>query len=61
MIKLSVFILLQHNFFLNAIGLTKFVIKLFKNVVLHILIFLIDIKLKKRVTESFIKIGLGYL
>ena len=54
-IKLSILIILQYNFFLIAIRIKKCVIKILINVFLHLLIFLIDIKLKKCVTELFLK------
>ena len=51
-IKLSILIILQYNFFLIAIRIKKCVIKILINVFLHLLISLIDIKLKKMCNEA---------
>ena len=58
-IKLSTLILLQYNLFLNTIILMKSVIKLLI-LVLYLTLFLIDISLKKCLTEFFLKIILCY-
>ena len=51
-IKLSILILLQYNLFLNTIILMKSVIKLLI-LVLYLTLFLIDLSLKKCLTEFF--------
>ena len=52
MVKLPILIILQYKLLLNAIRLTKHVIKLPVDIFLHLFIFLIDIKLKKFVTVA---------